>query len=117
MATTSNRKTTVTFTVDFVSTQEFSAAANTASPGQEQIVTLASGANTITPPTGGSTVVGCMIIPPAANATLITLKGVTGDTGVPIHKTDHTVVGLDSTLTTFVLTAAAQIIGVRLIWF
>jgi hypothetical protein len=44
-------------------------------------VALASGANTITVPTGAT---GVLIIPPAANAQTLTLKGVTGDTGVPI---------------------------------
>ncbi len=91
----------------------YSAAANAASPGDIDVVTLAAGANTITPPVGFK---ACTIIPPSGNTNLITLKGVTGDTGVPLHKTDPTSIGLDSTEDTFCLTAAAEIVGVRLIW-
>jgi len=117
MAVTSNRTVTVTLTGDVTYSQSFSAAANTTSPGQIDIVTLASGANTITPPAGGTTPKACTIIPPAGNSTVtITLKGVTGDTGVVLHKTDPCVVSLNSTTTTFVLTASAELTGVRLIW-
>jgi hypothetical protein len=47
---------------------------------------------------------------------LITLKGVTGDTGVPLHLTDYTMIAVDTSITSFCLTAAATITGVRLIW-
>lgn len=97
--------------------QNFSAADNSTSYGQEDLVTLSSGNNTITPPSvTGITFVALTIIPPSANANLITLKGVNGDTGIPLHKTDPTSIGLDSSFTTLVLNAAAQINGVRLIW-
>ncbi len=91
----------------------YAAADNASSPGEIETIDLAMGANTITPPTGFSAVT---ILPPTGNTDLITLKGITGDTGVPLHLTDPTSIGLDSTLTTFVLTAAAAITGVRLIW-
>jgi hypothetical protein len=65
---------------------------------------LNSGANTITVPTGATAVV---IQPPSGNTILVTFKGVTGDTGVPLHKTQPTVIALDSTATSFVLTAAS----------
>lgn len=92
-------------------------AANAASPGKLDIVTLASGANTITPPTGGTSPVGVTIIPPAANVIGVTLKGVTGDTGIALHLTHPTSLGLGSSTGTFVLTAASTIAGVRLIWY
>lgn len=52
-------------------------------------VTLSSGANTITVPTGATKVI---IIPPAANTQTLTLKGVTGDTGIPLSPTDVAVI-------------------------
>jgi hypothetical protein len=116
MATNAARGATITFSGDVTGTEIVNAAANAASPGQIQILNLAAGANTITPPGGGATIVAVRIIPPAGNTQLITLKGVTGDTGVPLHKTDYTELGLDATLTTFVLTAAGIVTGLRLIW-
>lgn len=114
MAVTGNRSITVQFTGDITYAQVFAAAANATSPGENELQTLASGANTITPPT--STTKACLIIPPAGNAETITLKGVTGDTGVVLHKTDPTMISLNNSATTFCLTASASITGVRLIW-
>lgn len=116
MAVTATRVTTITYSGDVVGTESLSAASNTASPGSVEIKTLSSGANTITVPTGGATVVACTIVPPAANTTSITVKGVTGDTGVRIHNTDPTSLSIDSSVTSFVLTAGAGITGVRLFW-
>lgn len=116
MAVESTRRITVIMTGDIEVADQFSAAENAASPGSVEIKTLASGANTITVPTGGATVTGCTIIPPAANTTNITLKGVTGDTGVQLHDSDPTSLGIDPALVSFCLTAAAQIVGVRFVW-
>ena len=116
MAVTATRAVTITYSVDVAGTETLSAASNAASPGSVEIKTLASGFNTITLPTGGATVVSCTIVPPAANTTSITLKGVTGDTGLRIHNTDPTTVTFHSDVTTFGLTTGAQIIGVRLFW-
>lgn len=116
MASTAKRTTTITYSGDVGGTEAIAAADNTASPAQVQIVTLASGANTITVPTGGTTPKCCTIMKPSDNATAITLKGVTGDTGVALHLTDPDSISIGATVTTFVLTAGAQIIGVRLFW-
>jgi len=117
MSSTSNRTINFTFTGDHVASPVIAAAANAASPAAIAApITLASGANTIAIPTGGATPVCVTIVKPAGNTVLVTLKGVTGDTGVPLHKTDPDSISLDSTATTFVLTAASQIIGVTLIW-
>lgn len=67
---------------------------------------LASGFNTITLPTG-FTINGVDVIPPAGNTTSMTLKGVTGDTGIPIHLTAVTRLGLPSGATTFGITTGA----------
>lgn len=60
---------------------------------QTSDVTLASGANTIPVP---STAVGVIIIPPAAGAEVLTLKGVTGDTGLVISSTAPTLLSFTS---------------------
>lgn len=116
MATTATRQVQIVFSEDVVGTQTYEAADNAASPGQSVLVTLASGANTITAPTGGSTVQGVTIIPPADNTVVLTLKGVSGDTGIPLHLTDPTSIALPSTVTTFVINAASACTGVRLTW-
>ena len=120
MATTSTRIITLGFsdtTNNNDSTTQFAAASNGASPEFNAFVTLASGANTFTKPAGGSTPVAVTIIPPVGNVVLITLKGVTGDTGIPLHPTDPTTIAVDpATFASFVLTAASQVLGVRLIW-
>jgi hypothetical protein len=56
------------------------------------------------------------IVPPASNVVTLTLKGVTGDTGVPLHLTDPTSFAFPSTSTTFVLTTNAIMTGLRLFW-
>lgn len=116
MSTSSTRSQSVVFTGDAAGTQVNSAVTNAASPGSMQIVTLASGANTITVPTGGSTPTAVTIQPPSGNVISITFKGVTGDTGVRLHNTDFSVIALDSSVTTFCLTAGSSLVGVRLIW-
>lgn len=115
MAVTSTRGTTIQFTGDVTATQYVNAASNTDSPGMIQHTTLASGANTITPPTG-VTVVSAILIPPSGNSTSITLKGVTGDTGIRIHNTDPTMIALHSSSSSFVLTAGAEIVDFRIIY-
>ncbi len=112
MAVTSNRKITIQFSSGITYSQEFTASVNASGSGQNQLLNLASGANTITPPTGA---VGVTIIPPVANAVSLLLKKVTGDQGVALHLTDPTSLGLAG-ITTFVLTAGGTITGLRLIW-
>jgi hypothetical protein len=117
MTVTSSRVTQVSFSGDITENIIQSAADNTTSIAKTDNVTLSSGANTITAPViTGLTVSALTIIPPAGNTSLITLKGISGDTGVAIHKTDPTSIALDSTFVSLVLNAAAQINGVRLIW-
>lgn len=117
MAVNATRKTTIVFTGDVVGTEVQEAAANAASPGMIEVKTLASGANTITVPTmAGFIPTAVSIRPPTGNATSIILKGVTGDTGVRLHNTDPGSYPLDSSVTSFVLTAGASIVGVRFIW-
>jgi hypothetical protein len=114
MAVTAQRSITIQFSGDFDAANNFAAANNAASPSQVEVVDLASGANTISPPDVVPT--GLTIIPPSGNTHLITLKGVAGDTGIPLHLTDPTSIALDSTFTSLVLNAADVIADVRLVW-
>lgn len=52
------------------------------------------GFNAVTVPTGYTAV---LVIPPSANAQTIQLKGVTGDTGVPLSKTLPSAIALGAT--------------------
>lgn len=105
-----NRFETADGEIELLSVKE---AENSTAPGDVDVLTLAIGANTITPPTGAK---GVTILFPAGNLVLVTLKGVTGDTGIVLHLTDPTSFGINSAASTFVLTAAAELVGVRLIW-
>ncbi len=115
MAVNSLRTTTITYTGDVSGTQT-EIASNANSPGQIQILTLASGANTITVPTSGSVPSGVTIVKPAGNTVAILLKKVTGDTGILLHPTDPDSLSLSSNETSFVLTADGTITGLRLVW-
>jgi hypothetical protein len=77
-----------------------------------QTVVLQSGANTITPPTSPATS-GCVIQLPSTNTAVVTLKGVSGDTGIAIGKTTTLVLNWDSTAApaTFVLSSASTQTG------
>jgi hypothetical protein len=117
MSVTSSRTIQLSFSGDITEQIIQSALDNTVSPAKTDIVSLVSGDNTITAPVvSGLVVTGLMIIPPAGNVNLITLKGVTGDTGVPLHLTDPTSLALNTTFVSLVINAAAAIVGVRLIW-
>lgn len=94
---------------------------NSNSPAVVQAISLISGANTInsTNCPAIATAAGCFIIPPAGQGTTITLKGVTGDTGIPIAFT-----GAPTMLsfanpppTSFVLTTNSTITNLFLVWF
>jgi hypothetical protein len=66
--------------------------------------------------TGSSVIQGVWICPPSTNAGVITVKGVTGDTGVPVHKTKPFFLSLDSvTASNFGLLCAANTV-VTFIW-
>jgi len=89
---------------------------------QTTTVTLVIGANTLTVPTGATAVV---LLPPNApsstsvgSATFsgtLTLKGVTGDTGVAISAKWPTTLGFDTAPASFVVTSSA--VGTLVAWF
>ena len=114
MAVTANLGYDLKLTGDVESQDIFSFVQNAVSPGQFQVIDLASGANTITVPTGGSSVaVACIIFPPNSNTDAITLKGVGGDTGILLHPTNPACISLGAGVTSFVLNAGGAIAGVR----
>jgi hypothetical protein len=112
MAVNATRQVNIVYTGDVAGSESLDAAANASSPGQIQIIALASGANTITPPAGATAVT---IKPPSGNAVTLTLKGVTGDTGVGLHLTDPTSIALASAASTFCLTTS-NTVTVRFFW-
>lgn len=116
MASAARRRILITYSGEVDGEQQIDAADNADSPASVEVKTLSSGLNTITVPTGGTVPTAVTIVPPADNTASITLKGVTGDTGVRIHDTDPTTIGLHSGVTTFVLTTGAIITGIRLYW-
>lgn len=119
MAVQSNRSININSAGDVVYNQTFSAALNGTAPGDMDVMTLSAGNNTITVPNIAAVAVakGATIIPPVGNVQTITLKGVAGDTGILLHKTDPTSISFDSPPpANFVLSAGAQIDGLRIIW-
>lgn len=110
------RRILITYSGDVDGEQQLDAADNADSPAMVELKTLAIGANTITVPTAGTVPTAVTIVPPTDNTESILLKKVTGDTGIRIHDTDPTTIALDDSVTSFCLTAGAEIIGVRLYW-
>ena len=109
MSVTAVRTTSVNYSGDEATagTGISQSSTNTDAPSiGSSLVNLASGFNTITLPTG-HTVYGVTITPPSGNTTTLTLKGVTGDTGIPLHLTKASSVSFASATTTFGLTAGA----------
>lgn len=116
MAATATRVITINLTGDVSASNSLQAQANAVSPASITIHTLAPGDNTITVPTGGSTVKGATIIPPAGNTQTLTLKGVGGDTGIALSKLDPTSLGFETAPANFVLNAGGAITGLRIHW-
>lgn len=115
MAVTATRTTTIVYSGDVVGTQTLSAASNIASPGAMTCEDLGSGFTAVAIPTG-FTPVSVTIVPPAGNTTSITLKGVTGDTGIRLHDTDPTTIAIHSSVASIGLTCGAGISNVRFYW-
>ncbi len=117
MATNATRTITIAYTGDVQGTETLNAAANASSPGAITTQTLAPGNNTITvPSTAGVTVKGATFLPPSGNVNDITLKGVAGDTGVLISRTDPSTIAFETAPASFVLNAASTISNFRIFW-
>lgn len=93
---------------------------NPFSPAVVQAISLISGANTISATNcpAIATAAGIFILPPPANGTTITLKGVSGDTGIAISPTAPTMLSLTNPpLSSFVLTTNSTITNLFLVWY
>ena len=112
MAVTSSRSISTAMSGDLTFVRSDAAADNATGPGVIEKKDWTTGANTVTAPSGAK---GVTIKPPTGNTQALTLKGISGDTGIAIHKTDPTSLGLDS-VTTFVVNAAGSVTGVVLVW-
>jgi len=116
MAISAVRQIQVVLAGDLTETMQFPAVQNSTSPASDVEYLLASGVNTITVPAGGSSVKAMTIRPPALNTFTITLKGVSGDTGIPLSKLDPTSIAFDTAPATIVLTTNGIISGLRILW-
>lgn len=117
MPTISNRKIILEFSGDISTQLAFDALENQNSPAVLEILTLALGDNTITLPTGGSTVKSAIIIPPIDNIETITLKGDVADVGFVLGKLDPFVLTFDAIPpVSFILTTSEVITGLRIVW-
>jgi len=112
MSVTSDRSVTINWSQDVTYQQTFEAVTSTTGPGWNQLVSVTTGL-VITIP---SNAVAVTIIPPVANTTALTIKGVTGDTGIGIGASDPSSFALSTTQTTLVLAAASTTSGVRVIF-
>ncbi len=112
MAVTSDYSIILNQTGDVEYQQTFAGTTNATGSGQNQLVDLSSGNNTITVP---SNAVGVTIVPPADNTDVLTLKGVNGDTGIIISPADPMFLSLDGA-SSFVINASGAVTGVRLIY-
>ena len=85
----------------------------TGSPLKVETVDLATGFNELTVPAGATAV---SIIPPSDTSKVMTLKGVTGDTGVKLLASEGArMIALDSSAT-LGLAVSSEVVGVQLIW-
>lgn len=113
MSTTASRSVTVGFTsasdgIDYE--QTFEAVDSATGPADNKSVSLTTGANTIAIPVGSKAIT---IIPLSNNTVQLTLKGVSGDTGIALNLTDPTSVGIESV--TQIVINAASAVTVRII--
>lgn len=76
--------------------------------GEVLVQTLVLGNNSIAVPSGATYV---LIQPPSANTVALTLKGVSGDTGIVIHPSNWFLLSLASSVTSFVINAASATTG------
>ena len=118
MAVQSSRQSIIVFTGDVTGTEIAQAAVNQLSPGASQVIALVTGPNTITVPAVALVYVptAVTIQPDPLNTSVLALKGVSADTGIPIHPTDQMTLSLASTTTSFVILVASGPVNIRFTW-
>jgi hypothetical protein len=106
MSIISTRQTLITFQGDVNSNFTIAAASNSSTPAGNYLIYLAAGNNTIQILPG---LTGITFYPQPTNTTAVILKGSNSDTGVAMHKTDHTSLALDPSTTAIVLNVVTPI--------
>lgn len=119
MSITANAKVYIKFDGDQASEVIYSSGELSDSPNLSDLKTLAIGNNEIVVPTVDDfTVHGVLLVPPVANTDQLTLKGIAGDTGVQISANQPTLLQFGDTLpASLFVSVAAEVVGLRLIWF
>jgi hypothetical protein len=115
MSKTSTVTLTVSVTGDGLSeSYALPAVVNAAAPGGgPSNLALATGFNSIAVPPGS---LGFILIPPVGSVITKTLKGITGDTGIPLHVTNPTWVSLPPATATIGITAGGAGETVAIHW-
>lgn len=80
--------------------------------GVDQTLTQSFAAATFAAITVPASSTAMLIIPPSTNVGAITLKGVTGDTGVKLHQTKPTCIALDATPSVGLLCANLTVVTI-----
>lgn len=86
----------------------------TSTAGTIRDLNLATGSNSVTIPSGSE---GIIFVPPSTNTVALTLKGVTGDTGVLLHATNPSIIAVSSSTTVCVISAATIVSNCQVIAF
>lgn len=115
MAISARRTESYQFTGDVTFNYSVTTVANAASPGVVAVQVLTTGANTITAPVSPLIPQFVTIIPPSGNTVQLTLKGVSGDTGIALHDTQPSTIAIETSVASFVINAASGV-TIRLVW-
>jgi len=90
------------------------AAVNAISVATQIITSLAAGTNTITVPVvSGLVCTAITIVPPSANTIGITLKGISGDTGIALNLTDPSTIAVTTTTASIILVNASTTTAIK----
>ena len=119
MSTSASVNNYIAFSGDQSSELSFASGELEDSVAMQQLYTLAIGNNEIeVPDIDDFTVHGVAIVPPALNEEELTLKGVNGDTGLTLNAIQVTMLQFGATPpASIVINVAAEVVGLRLIWF
>lgn len=114
MAVESTRQIVIGMSGDFTYNQNIpeTPASNPTSPAILDSLVLSSGFNQIDKPTGA---IGITIYPPTGNVVTLTLKGITGDSGIALHLTHPLSIGLAASVTSFGITTNGSV-TLRAVW-
>lgn len=113
MAVTSDVYVSVKMTGDLELDQTFPMVQNVAAPGDVDQLSLGSGFNAITVP---ATAKGAIIIPAITGVVALTLKGVTGDTGIALSKNSPNLISFDTSPPVTIGITTGSATTLRIVW-